>query len=78
VESGFTIEETLVELAHDFSRGPLGEVAKGLRASAKNGKSLATGAKAFPETFGSAALDLLNYGESRDLATALRSITELI
>lgn len=78
VESGFTVEETLVELSHDFSRGPLGEVAEGLRSSSAAGKSLAVGAKRFPETFGAVAVDLLNYGESRDLASALRAITALI
>jgi type II secretory pathway component PulF len=78
VESGFTVEESLRELSTDFSRGPLGEVAEGLRASSAKGKSLADGAKGFPEVFGASATDLLEYGESRDLAAALRAINELI
>ena len=31
VESGISSEEALGELRHDFRRGPLGEVAEGLR-----------------------------------------------
>jgi type II secretory pathway component PulF len=78
IESGFKVEESLRELSTDFSRGPLGEVAEGLRASSAKGKSLAEGAKAFREVFGASAVDLLEYGESRDLASALRAINELI
>ena len=42
------------------------------------GKSLAEGATQFPEVFSAASIDLLAYGESRDLAQALHAITQLI
>ena len=78
VETGFTIEEALTELRHDFSQGPLKDVAEGLRSTAASNKSLADEARRFPEVFDANACDLLLYGEARDLAHALRSITRLI
>lgn len=78
VETGISNDEALGELRHDFRRGPLGEVAEGLRAAIASGKSLAEGAKQFPEVFDSVSRDLLHYGEHRDLARALRSITDLL
>ncbi len=78
VESGFSIEESLTELKHDFSQGPLAEVAEGLRVAAISGKSLASAAERFPETFDASSRDLLSYGEARDLARALRAITRLV
>jgi len=77
-ESGFTSEEALHELRHDFGTGPLGEVADGLLAAAQSKTSLAEAARRFPEVFDAASCDLLCYGESRDLANALRAITKLI
>ena len=55
VESGFSIEESLNELRHDFAHGPLGEVAEGLRSAILGGRSLAFGAERFPERQSSAA-----------------------
>ncbi len=78
VETGISNDEALGELRHDFRRGPLGEVAEGLRGSVEAGKSLAEGATRFPEVFDSVSRDLLHYGEHRDLARALRSITDLL
>lgn len=78
VESGISSEEALGELRHDFRRGPLGEVAEGLRGSILGGKTLAEGAERFPEVFDAVSRDLLHYGEHRDLARALRSITDLL
>lgn len=78
VESGISLDEALGELRHDFRRGPLGEVAEGLREAALAGKSLSDGAARFPEVFDVVSRDLLLYGEHRDLATALRAITELV
>jgi type II secretory pathway component PulF len=78
VESGISNEEALGELRHDFRRGPLGEVAEGLRAAVLAGKTLAEGAERFPEVFDAVSRDLLHYGEHRDLANALRSITDLL
>ncbi|MCO5169242.1 MAG: type II secretion system F family protein [Planctomycetes bacterium] len=78
VETGISNDEALGELRHDFRRGPLGEVAEGLRASVMGGKSLAEGARRFPEVFDEVSVDLLHYGEHRDLARALRSITDLL
>jgi type II secretory pathway component PulF len=78
VEGGIEIPQSLGELAHDFRRGPLKEVAEGLRASSVAGRSLAEGAKRFPEVFDEVAIDLLQYGEARDLARALRAITRLL
>ena len=78
VESGISNEEALGELRHDFRRGPLGEVAEGLRASVLAGKTLAEGAEKFNEVFDAVSRDLLHYGEHRDLAHALRSITDLL
>lgn len=78
VESGIPIAEGLSELSHDFQRGPLGEVAEGLRTSAASGRSLAEAAERFPEVFDAMSRDLLRYGEGRDLARALRGITQLL
>lgn len=78
VETGISNDEALGELRHDFRRGPLGEVADGLRAAVEGGKSLAEGAARFPEVFDAVSRDLLHYGEHRDLARALRSITDLL
>jgi type II secretory pathway component PulF len=78
VETGISNEEALGELRHDFRRGPLGEVAEGLRAAAQAGQSLGEGAERFPEVFDAVSRDLLQYGEHRDLARALRSITDLL
>jgi type II secretory pathway component PulF len=78
VEAGFTVEESLSELRHDFSRGPLGEVAEGLHSASVAGKSMAEAAARFPEVFSASARDLLLYGESRDLARALRAVPQLL
>lgn len=78
VESGISNDEALGELRHDFRRGPLGEVAEGLRAAVQAGKSLSDGATKFPEVFDAVSRDLLHYGEHRDLAHALRAITDLL
>jgi type II secretory pathway component PulF len=78
VETGISLQDGLGELQHDFKRGPLGEVAEGLRRAIAGGKSLADGAHDFPEVFDALSIDLLQYGEARDLARALRSITQLI
>lgn len=78
VETGISIQDGLGELQHDFKRGPLGEVAEGLRAAIAGGKSLADGARDFPEVFDALSIDLLQYGEARDLARALRLNTQLI
>lgn len=78
VEGGIPVEESLGELRHDFRRGPLGEVADGLRQAVSAGKTLAQGAERFPEVFDAVSRDLLHYGEHRDLAQALRSICDLI
>lgn len=78
VESGIPIEAALGELRHDFRRGPLGEVAEGLRQATLADKTLAEAAEKFPEVFDAVSRDILHYGENRDLARALRSITDLI
>ncbi|MCA8926384.1 MAG: type II secretion system F family protein [Planctomycetes bacterium] len=78
VEAGIPLEEGLGELNHDFRRGPLREVAEGLRATVAAGGSLSDGAKKFPEFFDAVSIDLLEYGHARDLARALRAITRLI
>lgn len=78
VESGIPLEEALSELARDFARGPLGEVAEGLRAAVVGGRKLADGAARFPDVFNAVSRDLLGYGEARDLASALRAITRLL
>lgn len=78
VETGFSIEEALQELGQEFSHGPLREVADGLSAARRSGKSLAHGAERFPEVFDPVSCDLLRYGEARDLARALRAINRLI
>ena len=78
VESGIPLEEGLAELDHDFRQGPLGEVARGLRKTHSEGGTLADGAKQFPECFDAVCIDLLEYGQSRDLARALRAIMRLI
>lgn len=78
VECGFSTEAALGELTHDFAHGPLGEVAEGLRAAAQGGRRLASAAERFPEAFDAMSIDLLAYGEARDLPNALRAITRLI
>lgn len=78
VETGFATEEGLAELRNEFHHGPLGEVAEGLRATVMSGKSLAVGAKRFPEVFDATSRDLLRYGEARDLSRALRAIIRLV
>lgn len=78
VETGFSVEEALVELGQEFSHGPLREVADGLRGAASTGQLLAEGAAKFPEVFDPVSCDLLRYGEARDLAKALRAINRLI
>ncbi|RMG09977.1 MAG: hypothetical protein D6731_18555 [Planctomycetota bacterium] len=78
VEAGFTVAESLAEMRHDFSHGPLAEVAEGLHSAAVAGKSLAEAAERFPEVFSASARDLLLYGESRDLARALRAVPQLL
>lgn len=78
VESGFSSDEALGELAHDFHHGPLGEVAEGLRAATRSSVKLATAAERFPEVFDATSRDLLRYGEARDLPNALRAITRLL
>ncbi len=78
VESGFSTDEALAELAHDFHHGPLGEVAEGLRSTTRGGKTLAEAAERFPEAFDATSRDLLRYGEARDLPNALRAITRLL
>ncbi|MEZ6184879.1 MAG: type II secretion system F family protein [Planctomycetota bacterium] len=78
VEAGIPLEEGLGELSHDFRQGPLNEVAEGLRKSVVAGGSLSEGARKHPEFFDAVCLDLLEYGQSRDLARALRAITRLI
>lgn len=78
MECGFPTEQALGELAHDFAHGPLGEVADGLRSAAKSGRSLAKAAERFPDVFDAMSLDLMTYGEARDLPNALRAITQLI
>jgi type II secretory pathway component PulF len=78
VESGISSEEALGELRHDFRRGPLGEVAEGLRTAVMAGKTLVEGSQRYPEVFDAVSRDLLHYGEHRDLARALRSITDLL
>jgi type II secretory pathway component PulF len=78
VETGFSIDDALAELGKEFSSGPLGEVAEGLRSAVRSGRTLAEGAQRFPEVFSAASRDLLNYGEARDLAFALRAINRLL
>ena len=78
VETGFSIDEALTELKHEFAHGPLGEVADGLRAAALSGQPLANAAEKFPEIFDANSRDLLRYGEARDLTRALRSINRLV
>jgi len=77
-ESGIPVEESLTELRHDFGKGPLAEVAEGLRTAVASGKKLYEGARRFPEVFDAVSIDLLQYGEARNLAKALRGITQLI
>ncbi|MGE0712169.1 MAG: type II secretion system F family protein [Planctomycetota bacterium] len=78
VETGFSVDEALSELGEEFCSGPLCEVAEGLRGAVRGGKSLAEGASRFPEVFSAASTDLLQYGEARDLAFALRAINRLL
>jgi type II secretory pathway component PulF len=78
VESGFSSDEALAELAADFHHGPLGEVAEGLRSATRGGKKLVAAAERFPEIFDATSRDLLQYGEARDLPNALRAITRLL
>lgn len=78
VETGFSVDEALTELAEEFSSGPLGDIAKHLQSCVRGGQPLADGAQRFPEVFGAASRDLLNYGEARDLAYALRAINRLL
>ena len=78
VEGGIAIPEALSELSHDFRSGPLKEVADGLRTDNMAGRMLADGARRFPEVFDEVSIDLLRYGEARDLARALRCITRLL
>lgn len=78
VETGFSIDESLAELKHEFAHGPLGEVAEGLRSAALAGDSLSNAAKRFPEVFHAVSRDLLHYGQARDLSGALRAINRLV
>ncbi len=77
-EAGIDSRSALEVLETDFARTPLGEVAGGLRGGLVKGKHLHEAAKDFPELFNAAARDLLHYGESRNLARALRAICELV
>lgn len=77
-ESGIDSRSALEVLEADFARTPFGEVASGLRAGVSKGKHLHEAALEFPEFFDAAARDLLHYGESRNLARALRAICQLV
>ena len=77
-EAGIESRAALDVLAADFACTPLGEVAKGLSLALGNGKPLHQAAADFPEFFDAAARDLLHYGESRNLARALRAICQLV
>jgi type II secretory pathway component PulF len=77
-EAGIDSQSALEILEGDLKQTPLGEVASGLRAGLKKGKQLHEAAQAFPEYFSAAARDLLFYGESRNLARALRAICQLV
>lgn len=77
-EAGIESRAALEVLEADFARTPLGEVAGGLRAGVAKGKPLHEAAREFPEFFDATARDLLYYGESRNLARALRAICHLV
>jgi type II secretory pathway component PulF len=77
-EAGIDSASALEVLAADLKRTPLGEVAEGLRAGLAKGKQLHEAAAQFPEHFDTAARDLLHYGECRNLARALRAISQLV
>ncbi len=77
-EAGIDSGTALEVLEADLSRTPLGEVAGGLRNGLTKGKPLHEAAREFPEIFDAAARDLLQYGECRNLARALRAICQLV
>ena len=77
-ESGIDSGTALEVLEADFARTPIGEVAGALRAGIAEGKHLHEAAAESPELFCAAARELLHYGESRNLARALRAICELV
>ena len=77
-EAGIESASALEVLAADLRRTPLGEVAQGLRDGLLAGKPLHEAAANFPEHFDASARDLLHYGECRNLARALRAISQLV
>jgi type II secretory pathway component PulF len=77
-EAGVDSRSALEVLEGDLARTPIAEVASGLRSGLGKGEPLHVAAKRFPEFFDGAARDLLHYGESRNLARALRAICQLV
>lgn len=78
VESGISVDEALTALAEDFKEQPLGRVADEFLKGREEGRSLYEVAQKYPEFFPVQACQLLRYGERRNMARALHSITQLV
>lgn len=78
VECGISLEDAMTALAEDFRQQPLGDVAHDILAGLRRGESIHRVAEEYPDYFSKQAVQLIRYGERKNMARTLRSLLELV